>query len=805
MTEQEELEYLKQNSPYALPDDPSSSGWSTAQIKEKHYAGLLFLYNLFKQTRLNVNTSINEMNNLLDTIDTAYQNILNGTSVKAKYDIDNNEIKNTYAKITDIVSGAIKVLKYSKENGTEDYIYNIEKGLSTLQTAFNLLKTWTDALKNVNGNEAVLRAVQATKDSLGNVISDTYATAASVTLINTSITNIINGTTIVDKAYKDQLGRRIDTTYVTIANIVNALNDTSTNKPLSAAKGKDLQDQINAINTLLASSDTDLDTIQEIVTYIKNNKTLIENITSDKMSYSVLVHNLTTNNDNLPLSASMGYALKAMIDAINDAETGIQAAEALRVIAEAGRVEAEEARQTGYSGFDGRITANEDDIEAIKDGTNIDSFSDVESALSDKADSSDVYNKTEVYTKAEAEALINAKCKETADNLRWELGTYDLDVESDNTSALVKTMPSGTIKANVNKVYGASEVSENEIVIPNVEQQTFGSFDWKVLNGKIYIKKTVDDSSSANRIFNLEKPITFVVGKTYYLNHFSSNNNCGIRLLDNNNTTVCDINVIANRTFTPNENVVATKIQWFGSGAYNVELVYKPMVSLTTVTAFKKGYTGIHNFAWNGVEIKDSNDTTQETISVDLSSILYNGSPLFEENAIKKIGTAVDNIQPYKAHKEIGKKILNGIEEWETQWQYDSTNDIGGYRTTISDIKQITSESTVGNILTDKLDVVSQLSLAQNSNTGICVRANTSNIIIKIVGKNCSTVEAFKTYLQSNPIILYYELDTPIEADIDFSFLKNIQGYSNGSITFSNTNNMDVPSDVDYLVEGVKA
>ena len=50
--------------------------------------------------------------------------------------------------------------------------------------------------------------------------------------------------------------------------IINNLTSTDTNKPLSAAQGKALKDAIDAINILLASDDTTLDTLQEIVTYV---------------------------------------------------------------------------------------------------------------------------------------------------------------------------------------------------------------------------------------------------------------------------------------------------------------------------------------------------------------------------------------------------------------------------------------------------------------------------------------------------------------------------------------------------------
>ena len=108
-------------------------------------------------------------------------------------------------------------------------------------------------------------------------------------------------------------------TRVKIADIINALNDTSTNKPLSAYQGKLLKDAIDGINALLQSNDTDLDELQEIVTYIKNNKSLIDGITSSKISFSDIVDNLTSELANKPLSAKQGYILKGLIDALQTA------------------------------------------------------------------------------------------------------------------------------------------------------------------------------------------------------------------------------------------------------------------------------------------------------------------------------------------------------------------------------------------------------------------------------------------------------------------------------------------------------
>ena len=63
---------------------------------------------------------------------------------------------------------------------------------------------------------------------------------------------------------------------INITDIVDNLTSTLINKPLSANQGKVLKDYIDHINTILTSSDTSLDELQEIVTFIKANKATLD-------------------------------------------------------------------------------------------------------------------------------------------------------------------------------------------------------------------------------------------------------------------------------------------------------------------------------------------------------------------------------------------------------------------------------------------------------------------------------------------------------------------------------------------------
>lgn len=70
-------------------------------------------------------------------------------------------------------------------------------------------------------------------------------------------------------------------------------------------------------NALANSTDTDLDQMAELVAYIKSNKSLIDGVTTSKVSVADIVNNLTTNVANKPLSAAQGVAMKALIDSLS--------------------------------------------------------------------------------------------------------------------------------------------------------------------------------------------------------------------------------------------------------------------------------------------------------------------------------------------------------------------------------------------------------------------------------------------------------------------------------------------------------
>jgi hypothetical protein len=82
----------------------------------------------------------------------------------------------------------------------------------------------------------------------------------------------------------------------------------------------DIRELINGLttrlNALANSDDTTLDQMKEVVAYIKNNRTLIESVTTNKVNVSDIINNLTTNVSNKPLSAAQGVIIKGLLDTL---------------------------------------------------------------------------------------------------------------------------------------------------------------------------------------------------------------------------------------------------------------------------------------------------------------------------------------------------------------------------------------------------------------------------------------------------------------------------------------------------------
>jgi len=313
-TEQEaqELEQLKENSPYRLPDDAAESGWTTEQIKEKFYAGLFYLYRLFKALRNSNDTFTEEMSADFAELSDKVQQVLD--NLTAEYDIDGNKIVETYAKIAAIMDGSLPALKYLKANGSSENIRKIADDLVTFSSTIN--SYFDGAGKALN---AVL-ADKATNDANGRNIVNTYATIVALQTLTTTVNKLMTGDTVVDKALKDGDGNVIKTTYVKKSQIVNNVTSTSTDAPLSAYQGKVLKDALDALSNYIysGSANTSIDRLAEVFAFLTghDDDETLDAILATKVSIADLVDNLTSELSNRALTAKQGYVLKGLIDAL---------------------------------------------------------------------------------------------------------------------------------------------------------------------------------------------------------------------------------------------------------------------------------------------------------------------------------------------------------------------------------------------------------------------------------------------------------------------------------------------------------
>ncbi len=77
-----------------------------------------------------------------------------------------------------------------------------------------------------------------------------------------------------------------------------------------------ISDLTTRLNAIADSEDIDLDQLSEIVAYIKNNRDLIDEVTTSKVNISDIIDTLTSTAINKPLSAKQGKELKSLIDSL---------------------------------------------------------------------------------------------------------------------------------------------------------------------------------------------------------------------------------------------------------------------------------------------------------------------------------------------------------------------------------------------------------------------------------------------------------------------------------------------------------
>lgn len=186
----------------------------------------------------------------------------------------------------------------------------------------------TDLEDTVNGIVTPTKLSDLSDDSTHRVVTDAEKSAwnakADISDIPTKVSELTNDSGYLTSApvasVNGKTGAVILSASEVGADASGTASSTVSTHNTSTSAHNDIRNLISGLttrlNVLADSDDTTLDQMSEIVTYIKSNKTLIEEVTTNKVNVSDIINNLTTNVSNKPLSSAQGVALKALIDAI---------------------------------------------------------------------------------------------------------------------------------------------------------------------------------------------------------------------------------------------------------------------------------------------------------------------------------------------------------------------------------------------------------------------------------------------------------------------------------------------------------
>ena len=234
----------------------------------------------------------------------------------------NNLIKttSTYAQI----KGDISELETALESESENRGSAVRAEKEAREAADNTLQT--------NINAEVTRAKNAESDLSTNISNEVTRAKNAESDLSTTISNEVTRAKNAESALSEDLIEEM-------ANVESALNTTISNEVTRAKKAEsDLSSSIQTnvsshntsttahddirtlisnlttrVNAVADSEDVDLDQLSEIVAYIKSNRSLIDNVTTSKVSVSDIIDNLTSTSTNKPLSANQGRVLNTSI------------------------------------------------------------------------------------------------------------------------------------------------------------------------------------------------------------------------------------------------------------------------------------------------------------------------------------------------------------------------------------------------------------------------------------------------------------------------------------------------------------
>ena len=191
------------------------------------------------------------------------------------------------------------------DNTTASFTTVLKNKLDSVEEGANLY-VLPDANNQTKGGVIIGNNVQVSNGKIS--IQDGTTSQKGVVVLEDGVTSTSTSTAATPNSVKQAY------------DLANTANNAVGTHNVSVSAHEDIRILIseltNRLNALADSDDTTLDQLSEIVSYIKSNKSLIDDITVTKVNVSDIINNLTTNVNNKPLSAAQGVAIKLLIDTL---------------------------------------------------------------------------------------------------------------------------------------------------------------------------------------------------------------------------------------------------------------------------------------------------------------------------------------------------------------------------------------------------------------------------------------------------------------------------------------------------------
>ena len=120
-----------------------------------------------------------------------------------------------------------------------------------------------------------------------------------------------------------------------------------------------------------------------------------------------------------------------------------------------------------------------------------------------------------------------------------------------------------------------------------------------------------------------------------------------------------------------------------------------------------------------------------------------------------------DTIEENKLVQRVGKVVLDGNEDWIFQSCDTNGNGILNIYFIIQDLKVKEKQF----IICDKY-IQQNTTIANTTNEGVLVNRE-KRLYLRLFTSKATTVEEAKEYIKNNPFVVYYELETPIETELN--------------------------------------